>query len=156
LAKDYASAVNWDVLFSDGTLQFSTVLANFDVPNEVDTNIFEGFTAAQQALVGVSNYALDCSGYINIPETGLYSFSQYSDDGSELAINNTVLINMPQAQSFAGTTVSNVQLFSGLNRINVLYFQGPVTNIGLELSWQGPANAGLSASQIVPASAFTH
>jgi len=147
--------VNWDKMLSDGTLAFTVVEPNFNTPNESDVNPFQGFTAAQQAALNEVNFALDCSGYINIPETNSYSFTLDSDDGSELSINNTVLINMPQGQSYTGTTVS-VQLNSGLNKINVLYFQGPQTNQGLTLYWQGPSNQGLGTLEVIPSSAFTH
>lgn len=156
LASDYSSTVSWAKLLSDGTLKFSTVFSNFNVSNEVDTTLFTGFTAAQQALVGISNWALDCNGFINIPESGNYQFNLGSDDGSELAINNTVLINMPQPQSYNSQTSSVVYLYKGEQYFNLLYYQGPVTNLGLTLKWQGPSNAGLGIMQVVPASAFTY
>jgi hypothetical protein len=156
LPSDWASTVNWATLFGDGTLKFTTVLANFAVPNESDTVLFTGFTPAQQALIGDTNWAADCSGKINIPESGNYTFTLGSDDGSELAIDNTVLINIPQIQPYATQTSGSKFLFSGEHKFNLLYFQGPNTNVGLTLQWKGPANAGLGTTSIVPASAFTH
>ena len=151
---DENGTVNWDKMLSDGTLAFSTVVANLNVPNEADT-IFSSFTAAQQALVGETNFALDCSGYIDIPETGSYTFTQGSDDGSELAIDSNVVLNMPQLQSYA-TKSGTVQLFAGRHEVNVLYFQGPPSNMGLTLQIQGPANAGLGTTETVPASVLYH
>ena len=78
-----------------------------------------------------------------------------SDDGSELIVDNNVEINMPDAQAYSSASAT-VTLYSGLHRINVFYFQGPPTMIGLTLSWQGPTNDGLGTLSPIPASAFTH
>jgi PA14 domain len=155
LANDENGTVNWSTMLSDGTLKFSTVLSNFNVPNESSNDVFSTFTAAQQALIGTSNYALDCSGFINVPETGSYTFTLGSDDGSELAIDETAVINMPDLQAYASESTT-MSLFAGQHRINVIYFQGPPTNIGLTLSLNGPANAGLGETSVVPASMLTH
>lgn len=152
---DENGTVNWDTMLSDGTFKFTIILANLNVPNESANDLFASFTAAQQAMIGATDYALDCSGYLDVPETGTYTFTQGSDDGSELAIDETVLINMPQLQAYASST-KTVQLFAGRHTVNVIYFQGPQTNIGLTLSAQGPANAGLGTSAPVSASDFTH
>lgn len=154
-ASDENGTVNWDSLLSNGTLKFTTVLANFNVPNQSSNDIFASFTAAQQAMIGGTNYALDCAGMLNVPETGLYTLNLGSDDGSELAISNAVVINMPDLQAMTFKS-SQVQLFAGPQKINLLYFQGPATNIGLQLYWQGPANAGLGTSALIPSTAFTH
>src|ERR1019366_1169084 len=137
---------NWDTMLSDGTLKFSAVVANLSVPNENASTVFASFTAAQQALLGYTDYALDCSGFLTVPETASYTLTLGSDDGSELAIDQTVITNMPQLQPYASTSKA-VQLFSGRHTVNVIYFQGPQTNIGLTLSWQGPTNAGLGTQQ---------
>lgn len=152
---DENGTVNWNTLLADGTLEFTAVLTNFNVPNQSSNDIFANFTSAQQALIGNTDYSLDCSGFVNVPETGAYNLTLGSDDGSELALDNSVVVNMPQLQSFA-TKSANVNLFAGLHKINVLYFQGPATNIGLQLSWSGDANQGLGASALIPSSAFTH
>src|SRR5271166_1228140 len=79
--SDENGTVNWNTLLTDGNLKFTTVLSQFNVPNESSNDIFASFTAQQQALIGYTNYALDCSGYINIAETGNYTFTLGSDDG---------------------------------------------------------------------------
>jgi len=153
--QGYYTVVNWDTMLAAGTYQFNTTLANFDTPNESDTTLFQSFTPAEQAQIGVTNFALDCQGYLNIPETGEYYLTLGSDDGSELLIDNAIVINMPQAQAFASQTAA-INLTAGLHKINVLYFQGPATNQGLELSWEGPSNQDLGLITTIPASAFSH
>jgi hypothetical protein len=63
---------------------------------------------------------------------------------------------MADAQPYTEGTDSNVSLFAGPHKFNLLYFQGPATNIGLEVDWQGPSNAGLGTMGIIPSSAFTY
>ncbi|CAN5950534.1 unnamed protein product [Sphagnum jensenii] len=158
LSSDYsttAGSVNFSALFNDGTEKFSTMLSSLNVSNQASSTLFPGFTQAEQNLVGQTNWALDCYGFINVPVTGSYTFRLSSDDGSQLVINNQVLINMPQAQAYTSATSSAVTLFAGPQQINVLYFQGPASNVGLKLEWQGPNSAGLSTMSVVPASAYT-
>lgn len=154
-ATDENGTVNWFSLFTNGTIKFATTIANFNVANQSSNNIFGSFTAAQQALIGNTNYAVDCHGYLNTPVSGNYTFSLGSDDGSELVIDEQPVINMPNLQAFASKNAT-VPLYSGLHTFNVFYFQGPATMIGLTLSWQGPSNAGLGTMTVVPASYFQH
>ena len=153
--KDESGTVNWNTLLSDGTLEFTTILTNFNVPNESNVNDFASFSNAQQALLGYVNYTIDCEGYITVPETGLYTFTDGSDDGSDVFIDSTSIIAMSDLQAFT-TQTKTVSLLAGPHKFNLLYFQGPPVMIGLQLSWQGPANQGLGTMTIVPSSAFTH
>ena len=137
--------------------------SSFNIVQQADTTAFPGFTAAQQAQLltatqssgsALTNFAMDCYGFLEVPEDGLYTFSLSSDDGSELAIDNNVIINMPQDQDMGSATSSPVSLFAGQHTVNVEYFQGLPTQEGLILQWQGPSNAGLSTMQ--PVKAFLH
>ena len=156
LPADVTSNINWFKMFTDGTEKFSTVLSNFNVSNEIDTTLFQNFTQAQQNLIGTVNWALDCSGYIDIPADGYYTFVLSSDDGSELVIDENSLINMPQTQAMTSGTVNNLPMYSGRHTFNVLYFQSLATNIGLTLQWQGPANIGLGTLAVIPTTQFSH
>lgn len=156
LPADDGSNVNWFKLLSDGTPEFTAVLPNFNVSNESDATLFEGFTAAQQALIGTANWAIDCSGYIDIPASADYSFTLSSDDGSEFVIDNVSILNMPNTQPMTSKSVSGVALYAGRHTVNVLYFQSLHTNIGLTLEWQGDSNDGLGSLAVIPASAFSH
>ncbi len=155
LQADTTGIVNFPQMFADATYLFTTTLNNLNVPNQLATNGFPGLTAAQQALIGQSYYAIDCEGYINVPEYGFYTFSLGSDDGSALFINGTTEIDMPQNQAYTAQTHETV-LSQGLNEVEVIYFQGPPTNIGLTLSWLGPANMGMGTMTPVSAIALTH
>lgn len=154
-AADYSGSVSFPKMFADGVFRFATVLQNFNVPNESSNNVFASFTAAQQALVGTTNYAIDCAGSLNVPAYGTYILTLGSDDGSALILDYQTVINMPQAQSYA-TKSASIVLQQGLNPIEILYFQGPATQIGLQLSWQGPSNLGMGTLTIIPATALSH
>jgi hypothetical protein len=118
--------------------------------------LFEGFTQAEQNLVGTTNFALDCSGYLTVPEDGLYAFTLTSDDGSEFVIDDTPVINMPNTQAATSGSATNVSLYSGRHSVNMLYYQSLATNVALNLQWSGPANAGLGTMSTIPASYFSH
>jgi hypothetical protein len=168
LPANYATAGSasslswWDTLLGNGTLKFSAVESNFNVPNESDKTLFASFTTTQQAMLPVDssgniiNWAMDCAGNIYVPETGLYNFTLSSDDGSAIIIDNNIIINMPDTQAYASASASNVQLDSGSHKFNLLYAQTLAINVGLTLQWQGPSNAGLGTLQVIPTSAFTY
>lgn len=125
-------------------------LPNFSVGDSQASTGFPGMPADLQNQVGYDGYALDCSGYLNVPTTGTYAFSLFSDDGSYLAIEDQVVIenqglHAPSAKS------GSADLYRGPNRINVVYYQGPYSQIALQLNWSGPN----TTSQVVPAANFT-
>ena len=150
-----SGAVNWNKILADGTPKFTTFVSEFNTANEVDTNAFLNFTPSQQALIGTTNFALDCNGYLLVPETGSYTFNLGSDDGSALLLDNTTVIGMPQDQSFTTHTVT-ITLTQGFHTFNLLYFQGPATNVGLTLQWQGPANQGLGTLSTIGPQYLSH
>ena len=47
--SDENGTINWAKMLADATPTFTTVLSQFNVPNQVDTTLFSSFTAAQQA-----------------------------------------------------------------------------------------------------------
>ena len=145
---------NFATMLSNATLKFSLIINQMDVGNMSDLSGFPKFTSSQTQLVGTADYAIDCSGFLNVPESGLYTFNMYSDDGSQLIVNNNILVNMDQLQSATNGTSKPVMLYKGMNPIDVLYFQGPHTNIALTMQWQGPQSAGLSKMQTVSSSYF--
>jgi len=127
------------------------LLANFSVPDSQASLGFPGMPAALRALVGNEGYALDCYGYLNVATSGQHTFKLLSDDGSRLVIEQAVVIQN-QGLHAPATVSASLELQRGPNKINVTYYQGPYTQIALELKWSGPN----TAEQVVPASAFTH
>lgn len=127
------------------------VLSQLNVGDSQATNGFPGMPADLQTQVGTDGYALDCDGYLNVPDTGNYTLKMLSDDGVVLKINNEILIDR-QTQHAPSTDTTVKLLNRGLNKINVMYYQGRLTQIALELRWSGPQ----TAEQVVPAEALSH
>jgi len=132
---DRSSGLN--TILTNATPKFEFVMNQLDVPDSQASAGFPKFTAAQQAMVGTEDYALDCAGYLNVPKSQTYNFNLLSDDGAKLYINNILLISMDQLQS---PTSKNGSMFllKGMNKINVLYFQGPLSQVALHLKWSAP------------------
>lgn len=158
LSCNVHNLANWDgitnifsVLSVSGIVGNFT-LANLNVGDSQASLGFPGMPSNLQNLVGLEGYALDCSGYLNVATSGIYSFSLLSDDGVRLAINDTAILNNPGLHSPTLNTITNVVLNRGANRINVVYYQGPLTQIALQLKYSGPN----LATQVVPASVLTH
>jgi hypothetical protein len=155
LSSDYANTVDWNTMLTDGSILFTQVLTSINTPNQSNSLPINGLTVPEFAKTGTTNYAISCNGYLNVPVVGTYTLTLGSDDGAELLLNNSVIINMPRAQAFASTSAT-LTLFSGYQPINLLYFQGPATNVGWQLFWQGPANASLGTSSLIPAANFSY
>lgn len=139
-------------ILAGATPKFTKVIELFNVGDSLAANGFPKFTAAEQALIGTEDYALDCDGYINIPVSNYYNFKLLSDDNARLAINSVTLINMDVLQPPTWGSSSSTLLYKGLNKINILYYQGPLTQIALKLQIQGVSSSGLSTLQDVPGS----
>lgn len=130
----------------------SFVLPNLSVGDTSAAAGFPGMPAALQQTVGYDGYALDCYGYLNVPTSGLYNFSTLSDDGIRVVIQDQAIINNPGLHAPTTDTALSRDLNRGPNKINVIYYQGPHSQIALQLKWSGPN----TAEQVVPAASFTH
>ncbi len=96
------------------------------------------------------NYAFIYSGYIKIPEDGVYSFYLSSNDGSRFYLNDELTINNDGAHGNREESVV-VSLSKGYHKLLVSYFQlGGGQNLILE--WSGEHFNKLK----IPASNFYH
>lgn len=127
------------------------VLANLSVPDSQSSLGFPGMPKSLQNIVGLEGYALDCYAYLNVETSGEHILKLLSDDGSALFINNSLVINN-QGLHAPQTVTKTVTLYRGPNKINVVYYQGPATQIALELRMSGPN----TAEQVVPSTQFRH
>lgn len=94
------------------------------------------------------DYAFRYTGYINVPTDGTYTFYTNSDDGSQLLIGNTVVVNNDGLHStleLSGT----IGLRSGKHAITIAFFEHQGSAV-LTTSYAGPG----IAKQAIPASAF--
>jgi hypothetical protein len=96
-------------------------------------------------------FAIQYTGYIRVPRTGVYTFTSLSDDGARLWIGDeTVLASLGQSPTTTETT-GQIALQAGLHPITVGYFQAYGPKI-FELYIEGP---GLRR-QLVPARMLYH
>lgn len=138
-------------ILASASPKFTKVIDQLDTGDTQSSLGYPKFTASEQAQVGFEDYALDCYGYIDVPMSGTYKLYLFSDDGSKLAINGNLLIDNDGLHSPAERSASTL-LYKGPNKINVLYFQGPNTQIALDLDWSGPS----FSRQQLPASKLSH
>ncbi len=92
------------------------------------------FTAADPGQVGIAHsfdvsgfpaedhFAVRYSGYIRIPESGLYTFHLTSDDGSALYLHGKMLVNNDGSHS-RRTRSGQARLEAGLHPIEIRYFE---------------------------------
>lgn len=95
------------------------------------------------------NFAFVYDGYINIPDTAIYSFRLTSDDGSRLIINGQTVINNDGLKSSARSASGHIALDAGLHPVRVEFFHRDGFEL-LQLRW-----SSLSIpEELVPASAW--
>jgi len=121
--------------------------------------VFDSLSATRSGTVGQfeipgqnseENFAVQYSGYIRIPADGLYTFTINSDDGADLSINKSVIVDndgrhAPEEQS------GIIVLSAGYHRIEVGFFQAAGRKV-LEVDVKGP---GMSR-QTIPAALLFH
>ena len=96
------------------------------------------------------NYAFNFTGYIKVPEDGVYTFYLSSNDGSKLYLNNELAINNDGAHGNREESVV-VSLNEGYHKLSLLYFQlGGGQNLVLE--WSGENFERVE----IPATVFYH
>lgn len=130
----------------------SFTLPNLNVGDSQASGGFPGMPSSLQSSVGLDGYALDCNGYLNIETSGMYTFSMLADDGVRLMIDNNVIVNFPGLQAPTTRVSPSVELQRGLRAFNVIYYQGPFTQIALRLSYSGPH----TPLQVIPTSRFSN
>jgi hypothetical protein len=97
------------------------------------------------------DFAVELSGYLTVPTSGLWTLYLDSDDGSELLFDGAMLIDndgLHGMRERSGTvTLTAGQAYP----IRVRFFERG-GGAGLEMDWRGPSQS----KQRVPASAFTY
>ncbi|MBC7923690.1 MAG: PQQ-dependent sugar dehydrogenase, partial [Ferruginibacter sp.] len=94
------------------------------------------------------NFALQFTGYVSVPTDGLYTFFTNSDDGSQLFIGSTLVVEnngLHGVQERSGS----IGLKAGRHALRVGYLQG-VLDAVLSVSYAGPG----IGKQAIPASAL--
>lgn len=96
------------------------------------------------------NFGVTFDGYLHVPETGLYTFYTTSDDGSQLFLDEELVVTNDGLHG-AIESGGMVRLEAGLHAIKVTYFEAGGDQV-LSVSYEGP---GIDKQVIAPEALFT-
>lgn len=82
-----------------------------------------------------TNFAARFNGSVNIIEAGEYELCLNSDDGSQLLLENTLVVDNGGGKDGANESCGLVYLESGEYQLAVHYFQGGGDRIALQFAW---------------------
>ncbi len=108
--------------------------SSLNVPPQSFTEGFPGVTKRNEW------FAIDYAGRFWIADPAVYTFSLLSDDGSQLFIDDQLVIDNDGLHPPLEKT-GTIQLAAGIHRLRVEYFQGPKFQIALVLRIAGPGQA---------------
>ncbi|MFM7260721.1 MAG: M12 family metallo-peptidase, partial [bacterium] len=118
----------------------SATLANIDIPSTGG----EFSTSGRADFVGAR-----FDGWLNIPETGLWSIATESDDGSRISIDGVVVVDNDGLHGMVDRS-GLIGLEKGLHRIMVDFFENG-GGAGEIVRWEGPG----TSRAVIPASAYS-
>jgi len=119
--------------FTHLTPIYTFVTANLDVPKREYT---QGFPTPEMQAV-TENFAIRFRGELAVDTPGLYHFGLYSDDGSKLYIDGTLVVDNDGIHPAMGKKGS-ITLTTGMHPVEIHYFQGPRHSIALQWFYQPP------------------
>ena len=114
----------------------------------LETGVLETFNVNN--IKDERQFGYNFSGYLKVPETGVYTFSLEANDGAVLLLNDKMIIDNDGGHR-AQKLDTKIGLKKGWHPINVDYFQQGFAK-SLILTWEGP---GVKFQQ-VPAEALFH
>ena len=119
--------------FTPLTPIYTFVTANLDVSVREYT---KGFPTPEMQTV-IENFAIRFRGELAVDTPGLYHFGLYSDDGSKLYIDGTLVVDNDGIHAAMGKRGS-IKLTTGMHPVEIHYFQGPRHAIALQWFYQLP------------------
>ncbi|BDU23844.1 family 20 glycosylhydrolase [Flavobacterium sp. GSB-24] len=127
---------------------FKQVL-DLELSKPAATGIFEGKISVEKWKTKLERYiGLKFNGYIFVPETGNYTFSTLSDDGSKLFIDDELTVDNDGIH-WANEAYGAVKLEKGFHKINISYFDltgGTILNCFIQK--EGKKKEEITASQL--------
>jgi hexosaminidase len=122
---------------------------DLELSKPINSGILEGKINAERWKTKLERYiGLKFNGYIFIPETGNYTFSTLSDDGSKLFIDDELIVNNDNIH-WANEAYGAVKLEKGFHKLNISYFDltgGTILNCFIQKEDQKKEE--ISASQL--------
>jgi plastocyanin len=92
-----------------------------------------------------SNFGLRFAGNIEVPEAGKYTFSLASDDGSQLYLDDELVVDNDGRHGIK-LVKGSIDLEPGTHRVRIVFFQGGGGK-GLSAAWQGPKSERVALSK---------
>lgn len=103
-------------------------LKKIDVPSQ---DWSKGFPGLKDRF---ENFGIEYTGTFRTNHPGKYRFRLYSDDGSKLFIDDSLIINNDGLHG-ATSVYDSFYVDDAVHRIKLLYFQGPRYQLALQLFW---------------------
>lgn len=136
-------AAGWNVGFYEGRF---AKLPDFSQLTPVATGTAQNVDLAVRKQQ--ENYALRFTGYIDIPQSGVYTFYLTSDDGSSLHVGGAMVVDNDSDHPPV-TKTGRIQLQRGRYPIEVQYFQiGGAQSLKLEISGPGLDRETISPNMV--------
>jgi alpha-L-fucosidase len=123
-------------------------LPDFRTLTPSDSGISPGFRADVQQRP--EDFALRFTGYLQVPEDGVYVFYLASDDGSRLWIGDFLVVDNDGLHG-SQTESGRVALAKGLHPVTLAFFQR-TGSLDLELAYRGPG----VPHQVIPPEVLFH
>lgn len=124
-------------------------IQDLELTKPVSSGILEGKISAEKWKTKLERYiGLKFNGYIFIPETGNYTFSTLSDDGSKLFIDDELIVNNDNIH-WANEAYGAVKLEKGFHKLKISYFDltgGTILNCFIQQ--EGKEKQEISTSQL--------
>ncbi|MEG2101030.1 MAG: family 20 glycosylhydrolase [Flavobacterium sp.] len=122
---------------------------DLEIAKPINSGIFEGKISSEKWKTKLERYiGLKFNGYIYIPETGNYTLSTLSDDGSKLFINDELIVDNDGIH-WLNESYGAVKLEKGFHKINISYFdQIGGTTLNCFIQQEGKEKQEISASQL--------
>ncbi|SFD37340.1 family 20 glycosylhydrolase [Flavobacterium phragmitis] len=122
---------------------------DLELAKPVSSGILEGKITAEKWKTKLERYiGLKFNGYIFIPETGNYTFSTLSDDGSKLFIDDELIVDNDGIH-WMNEAYGAVKLEKGFHKLNISYFDltgGTILNCFIQK--EGLNKEEINASQL--------
>jgi len=124
-----------------------TLLSDFSALKPISSGVAKTIELAMKKRN--ENYGVVFTGYLHVPETGVYQFTLTSDDGYRMIISGNTPLN--DGRHGMEDKIMDVALSKGLHSIEIQFFQNGGGD-GLELKWK----TNHKASEVIAAENFPH
>ncbi|MEM9142708.1 MAG: PA14 domain-containing protein [Bacteroidota bacterium] len=108
---------------------------NFATLNPVNTGVAQELDP-DKISQRLDHFAIQYTGFVQVPETGVYTFYLRSDDGAKLYVNNTLVVDNDGSHS-ASTKTGMIAIKKGWHPLKIGYFEDFLGE-SLQLHYEGP------------------